>query len=96
MAATRRGARRYEEARLGSKVAAGAGDASARVAASAVPPPAMSAATYSAVMGVDRFADVIANIKRLIEKKNSNNAGTPMVVPAVRARLHRTPAPCRE
>ena len=41
----------------------------------------MSPATYQAVMGVERFAEVIENIRRLVMRRQQRRSGVPIVVP---------------
>jgi MoaA/NifB/PqqE/SkfB family radical SAM enzyme len=43
--------------------------------------PAMSVETYAAVMGVDRFKDVLTNIARLVRMRQARSRGVPIVVP---------------
>jgi spiro-SPASM protein len=43
--------------------------------------PAMVPATYAAVMGCDRFVEVIENIKRFVTRKLQRNHGVPILVP---------------
>jgi spore coat polysaccharide biosynthesis protein SpsF (cytidylyltransferase family) len=43
--------------------------------------PAMSAAVYQRVMGVDRLMQAVENVKRLIALRQSSGGGTPIIVP---------------
>ncbi len=43
--------------------------------------PAISAATYQAVMGVDGLGQVMTNLTRLVQKRQLLGRGTPLVVP---------------
>ena len=43
--------------------------------------PAMLPATYAAVMGADRMADALRNLKRLLIGRKSNGTSTPLLVP---------------
>jgi hypothetical protein len=43
--------------------------------------PGLSAATYAAVMGVDRYAEAIENVKRLLQSRQRQGRGVPIVVP---------------
>jgi MoaA/NifB/PqqE/SkfB family radical SAM enzyme len=43
--------------------------------------PATTAATYQAVMGVDRFGEVIENIRRLVTRRAELRRSVPLVVP---------------
>jgi spiro-SPASM protein len=43
--------------------------------------PAMTPPTYAAVMGVNRCAEVIENIRRLVVHRQQRRRGTPIVVP---------------
>ncbi len=43
--------------------------------------PAMLPATYAAVMGADRMADALRNLKRLLIARKTNGTSTPLLVP---------------
>lgn len=44
--------------------------------------PAASAATYRTVMGVDGWNTVLENLRRLVQRRQSQRRGTPLIVPA--------------
>lgn len=43
--------------------------------------PAMTPSTYAAVMGVDRFSQVLANVATLARARHATHAGTPLLAP---------------
>src|SRR5262249_4167299 len=43
--------------------------------------PSMQPATYARIMGVDRMADVITNIKRFVTHRQLRRRGVPLIVP---------------
>jgi MoaA/NifB/PqqE/SkfB family radical SAM enzyme len=55
--------------------------ASAPVDVVSVHLPAMTAQTYRAVMGVDRFSEVIENIRRFVTRRAEKRRGVPLIVP---------------
>lgn len=43
--------------------------------------PAMTATTYAAIMGIDRFADAVNGLSSLLQARQSAQSGVPLIVP---------------